>query len=419
MGEKVYNRNSELSNVTLLIFFLLLLLVKFNFATSESYDNNSSTTTDGLPICDGIGYNFGKWVPRNFTENPSQNFACCGGGIQNSLVCKDKTIPINEEHGCSCEARYYKDNNFSPESNKFIPQSVNYDWKPDNCHLAGWDGNEFCKLLGKKKMLLIGDSTMYQTYTVVANMIIQTNTSDQYLRTCASQLQHKMSDIPLGLPLPPQSRGRGNSILTTVANEWKEGRHYDIIIFSLGFHIHGLIKPDNSKLNVTDQSYADYLSPRLMEQLDNIRSIYKFSGLEYPTLIYKTDNMPHSNCQAQYGKGPQEELDNREGIMNLNKDSKYMWNKEFGLEDHIIHACNERKVPVLRMYPLYSRSDGHPLEECLHYCTPGPLNILGRLLLHFLKTPVAHWMHNGAGKHKHHSGGQGKQVQTRRLAFAT
>jgi len=256
-------------------------------------------------------------------------------------------------------------------------------------------------MLGKKKILLIGDSTMKQTYSVVANMIIQTNISDEYLRTCTSQLKHIFSDMPLGLPLPPESRGRGSSILTTVANEWKAGRHYDIILFSLGFHLHRYIKPEDSKLNITDQSYADYLAPRLMEEVDSIRSIYKFSGLEYPTLIYKTDNMPHSNCQAQYGRGPQEKLDNREGIMNLNKNSKYMWNKEFGTEDHVIHACNERKVPVLRMYPLYSRSDGHPLEECLHYCTPGPLNILGRLLLHFIEVPVAHWMQSDLGNPKH------------------
>lgn len=169
-------------------------------------------------------------------------------------------------------------------------------------------------------------------------MIIQTNTSDPYLRTCTTQLKHIYSDIPLGLPFAPDARGRGSSILTTVATEWKEGREYNIIIFSLGFHIHSHIKPSDSKLNVTDQSYANYLAPRLMEGLDNIRSVYKFSGLEYHTLIYNTDNIPHSNCQAQYGKGPQENLDRREEIMNLNKDSNYMWNKEFGLEDHIIHV---------------------------------------------------------------------------------
>ena len=140
---------------------LLLLTTCFIFATSfisafrtDSYDydnvsdaNYNSSTPDDHVVCDGVGYNIGKWVPRNFKEDPAQNFACCGEGVGNSIVCNDNTIPSNEEHGCNCERQFYKDNNISTavrgEKSRFNPQSVNYDWVPINCELASWNAYEF------------------------------------------------------------------------------------------------------------------------------------------------------------------------------------------------------------------------------------------------------------------------------------
>ena len=108
--------------------------------------------------------------------------------------------------------------------------------------------------------------------------------------------------------------------------------------------------------------------------------------------------------------------------MNLNKDSKYMWNKEFNLEDHIGYYMHAKRELRMHPTPLYSRSDGHPPDECLHYCTPGPLNIIGRLLLHFLKVSAEYWMQSdtvavlgltssekGEKSHKHRPPSSGNQ----------
>lgn len=145
------------------MFYLVLLSVLAYLVCANSdiivvafrtdYDNvsdasyNSTSYTDEYSICDGVGYNFGKWVSRDFKQDPAQNFACCGGGVENAMVCNDKTIPSNEEHGCNCERRFYNDNNISSSNrttaaggkSHFNPQSVNYDWVPSNCELASWN----------------------------------------------------------------------------------------------------------------------------------------------------------------------------------------------------------------------------------------------------------------------------------------
>ena len=59
------------------------------------------------------------------------------------------------------------------------------EWVPDDCRLPKSDASLFCELLGTRKMLLIGDSTMAQTATVLMNAIY------------AAQLEH--ADINAGL----------------------------------------------------------------------------------------------------------------------------------------------------------------------------------------------------------------------------
>ena len=36
---------------------------------------------------------------------------------------------------------------------------------------------------------------------------------------------------------------------------------------------------------------------------------------------------------------------------------------------------------VIDMSPLYQRPDAHALDDCLHFCTPGPLDLFGELLM--------------------------------------
>lgn len=92
-------------------------------------------------------------------------------------------------------------------------------------------------------------------------------------------------------------------------------------------------------------------------------------------------------------KGPDDKLATRAKIMKLNSESKYIWNKQFSIEDHMIYSLRKYNITIIRMDPLFTRSDSHPhnLDDCLHYSLPGPINIFSRLFYHLIKFGEEHW----------------------------
>ena len=44
-------------------------------------------------------------------------------------------------------------------------------WTPSGCQLPAWNATRFCALLGGKKLLFVGDSTMQQTASVVSRTV--------------------------------------------------------------------------------------------------------------------------------------------------------------------------------------------------------------------------------------------------------
>lgn len=203
------------------------------------------------------------------------------------------------DHGCHNKRMFYLKNNINLTT--FIPNIVNYDWKPNTCKLVEWNGYGFCKYLGEKSILLIGDSTMYQSTLTLQNMIYQTNTTDINIWSCKDRIKFIYADIPLGRPL--EHRGRGFSILHTVVKELKKYIFHDIILFTSGFHLHHKIELLDIEMKEANESFGEYLTPRIIEQLDIINSLYRDEGKKLPLIIYKTDNSPHSNCDDRIDKG--------------------------------------------------------------------------------------------------------------------
>jgi len=46
-----------------------------------------------------------------------------------------------------------------------------YIWVPDHCILEKFSGQQFCNLLGKRRILLIGDSLMHQLSSALINIL--------------------------------------------------------------------------------------------------------------------------------------------------------------------------------------------------------------------------------------------------------
>lgn len=70
-----------------------------------------------------------------------------------------------------------------------ISHRESYHWSPASCRLPEWDAVEFCRLLGRRKILFIGDSTMMQAASTVMSM---TTAAGGH---CADQLAYYRNDF--------------------------------------------------------------------------------------------------------------------------------------------------------------------------------------------------------------------------------
>lgn len=377
--------------------------------------------------CGGVEYNYGSWVESHQTATiPTQSFECCDGknADQESETCKKIGVRQNwtdyptvfNHHGCDCRSKFMTQ--IGRKNITYHISSADYHWRPDTCKLTHWDAYSFCNLTEGKKILLIGDSTMLQSKLTLQSMIHQTNTSDIYLWECQKRITFMMSDYLLSFPTQASGqRGRGKSLLHLVTDEVFAGRFYDIIMFSLGFHIVSKVKYEEYNLNVSDHSIGGYMVPRILEQIDMIRDLYSERGKPAPLMVYKTDNVPHHNCKPASGydlsnktlfnflktdkkihfqtenqNQPDHSLANRSNLVGWNSKALFNWNVNFIMQDHFVHAISNADILIFRMYPLYSRIDGHPGNgDCLHYCAPGPVDIFSRLLHHLVTIGKDEW----------------------------
>ena len=360
--------------------------------------------TSNTPKCNGVDYAHGKWVEDvSLWNDPSQNFLCCGGvnyeelGNQEfdnvlnpkvSHICKADVAIY--DHGCSCMARHmqskYKEtipyifNEATEREYRYFPNSVKYRWETSQCELHDWNAYKFCEVLGKKKVLIIGDSTSNQVSGTLKSMIFQANITDDSLYQCQKQIKFHWSDLLVASKYH-YSSGRGNSIAGDILEEGSKGNFFDIIIFG---NFHGTHMTSAFGYNYTDPRFGDALLVKISQNIGIARKYYEENQKPLPKFIYKTVSLPHSNCLNKFNKGAilSESSNDIFKLKELNSHGlgkKYNWAGETKLEHGIVEGiCREDDISVIRMSPLVNRPDGHPppeFEDCLHYCTPGEFSI--------------------------------------------
>lgn len=193
---------------------------------------SAAAGTINKPICKGLEYLEGDWV-FDFHKT-TRSFPCCSakGEISEATdpttkhcIKHDKPYPIflgnltitehsSETHpsayvtnafnyryhwgqyprvmgnGCSCYNSYMAEG--KPKG--YVAKNEQYRWQPRTCQLKAWSGIEFCKLLGSRTILLIGDSTMQQTAVTLMSMLI----SEDPQLSCATQVMFELSDYLVG-----------------------------------------------------------------------------------------------------------------------------------------------------------------------------------------------------------------------------
>ncbi len=198
-------------------------------------------------------------------------------------------------------------------------------------------------------MLFAGDSTMQQTFGTVASMITASG------GRCAKQLSEGRSNHLYFTPKKPDAKGKN-------LFEYVLSLKPDLCLFTGGAWFHDMAT--------------------LIEVWDHIKIHWTEMKTYSPKtkFIWKTQNPPHTNCYNR--TTPIDHYTSTPENLDI-----YHYNLLPTFDEYNYNMSVELGFKVLDVSPLYLRPDAHPSSvpgvapDCLHFCLPGPLDIVGNILL--------------------------------------
>lgn len=311
----------------------------------HEFTSNISCYPNGTSCVDPTGI-IGEWT---FVDPRNRSFAspiCCGWGdhdfARNEEECGDswpenmtilRGIPGNIHQRMCCNAC---------TCDKFVDK---YEWKSPNLP-SKFDAVETCRLLGNQIALFIGDSTMFQTATTLMNSLIPGN--------CQMQIIFGLSDTLVGKNFGHLNRG-------AIWMSYVQNVQPDIVFVAVGAHISNV-----SFTDIVDQVLRDM--KELQQKQQNITLAWK---TQQPGGCTEDIFLPKHPSMVHYLMDPSV--------------YSYNWDQFYERDLMLIHRLQKVGVPYLDMRMLYSRSDSHIGNgDCIHMCSPGPLDVIGLLFQQFL-----------------------------------
>lgn len=153
----------------------------------------------------------------------------------------------------------------------------------------------------------------------------------------------------------------------------------DFIIMTVGAHLQ-----DMGDINAIWSSLVGGPDPYNINHLRDPKQRYIGRKI-VPKLVWKTQNPGHIGCQnSSYP------------LINISQyrrdDDEFNWAIHLEFDEYSKRMCALHNISVIDMSPLYLRPDAHPgknmlllnkksSHDCLHYCTPGPVDLFGNILL--------------------------------------
>jgi hypothetical protein len=236
-------------------------------------------------------------------------------------------------------------------------------WKSPTLPL--WDAKEFCRLLGpRRRVLMLGDSTMGQA---AATLIAAVH------GVCQTQLLYFIADT---LIQEPYGLNRGSHWLDIVGNHSRTADE-DIVVLTVGAHMPTM----DQMINVSNVVLHQIMS--MKKERPNL------------TIVYKTQQP--GGCTNEIKNVSLPPLEVGKNFISITRNT---FNHPFfyDYDNIVIRRLQELGIPFLDMRMLYSRSDAHPSSQwtvqqcrrskycdCLHFCSPGPLDLFAILFLHLLQ----------------------------------
>lgn len=315
-----------------------------------------------LPLCRKGNYTKGKWVEFD-RQTPS--FHCCERSPPtdpinpiNHPICHDSSyasyVGIGVGHACVCEHAL-------PNRNSVLSIDM-YDWIPDSCYLLQWEDNNFCKLLGSRKLVIIGDSTSFYTHYTLKAMMWSNKQS------CQNQIIH-IENFWLNVH-------RGDTGLQRSPDVYKDlvSSDADIVIVSEAAHVHESHHYETQNKNesktwkaIMDDVYWAFDKYKQEKEKENNQRKFQ--------LVYSTALPGIKNCNLYSAPVPE----------RLSDQDMWNWKSLYEINDY---ARSNLTIPVIDLTPLDLRPDAKCKVngDCLHACIPGPLNIFPQILAHMMFT---------------------------------
>jgi hypothetical protein len=361
----------------LILFFLCLL-----FSILHIPSGHVRELRDSKPFCIQNEYVTGRWMYDNSTDM-KKSFICCAYNHNEKFVDKKYCLPLDPKFNKTARTKTTTKFRYSPNqgSNKFfvypegdgcscdlkdgsysVHNRERYYWKPDKCDLPRWNAKDFCRLLSNRALLVLGDSTGMQSFGTLANMI----TSGQ--GDCADQIHYDWStDLKMNGARNCYICG-SHDIYNSVKNQTVSP---DIVFILSGAHVHSIEDFQNIWKIVSSQ----------------LRKVHKL----YPKIkfIYKSQNPDHTNCSRSgiptetiapvledkfhWNLHPEFDRISSENVKSLQSVSRS--ERQHHQQPHTNTSHFVPFIQYMDMTPLAYRPDGHTTRDCLHYCTPGPLDL--------------------------------------------
>lgn len=292
--------------------------------------------TFAAPVCCG-------WDANNFAKKTAQ---CGSEPLQHRAVYSGRSDGLFQQmggHACQCRKDFRDE----------------YEWQAPN--LPVFDALQTCQQLqlqGKNRtVLILGDSTLSQTATTLMNALIPGG--------CSPQVKFIQADTLIHQPMGVLNRGR----------HWKttvEEEQPDIAILGAGAHI----RAEENYTLVVDEVLEDM--HKMLTELPNT------------TIVWKTQQPAGCTHDIFYPNNPLRAAQD----FNFSKPAgykKYQHEMFYHRDLYTIGKLQALGLPYLDMRMLYSRSDAHISSgkevvsyDCLHMCSPGPLDIVAPLFQRLL-----------------------------------
>ena len=394
--------------------------------SSKGKAKNVDITIDGraVNLCKSQFVMPGKWTKLvDSRKKKESSFHCCSRPRQMNDTALDLVhCGPPEDYDTSLKIRIShhgsKEFNMADESGCSCQDTIidDYDWTPlAGCSIIDWDAELFCKSLGNKTLMMVGDSTMRQSAAMLMSLIAtHYRMQGRSSVSCSDQLFYGSSDVLVmphkkGLPRWGRIRKieRGLPLLVHLARV-----DPDIVIISTGAHLYSL------------SQYQEYIQQLLQNQLIALRSDYNqhnssaitdFVGVDCKSflwnrqkeacrqsqkivpsyksmnstkplhIVWRTATAGHLRCMPSLvGKDPFTNL--RHVEMSLEDPFKRYLHPLF--DDIGMIFSRSMGLPIIDMRPMYYRVDAHPwnTSDCLHYCMPQPVDLFSRVLLNMMVT---------------------------------